>query len=542
MARSFRRNVFACVFCAPLICLLSAATMAQTYTVLYAIPDQASDVYGPSAQAIAQGRNGDLYTTAPNPLSGELFSATTSGVLTPLYNVYGFSYSGATVGTDGNLYGTNQDGGTGNSGIVYKVTPAGVETVLHNFNGTTDGYDPGPTLVEAPNGLFYGVTTSSSPGYGTIYSVSSSGTFNVLHTFGGSDGEYPHAGLTVGSDGNLYGGTSGGGANNWGVLFKITPSGTYTVLYNLCSQAYCGDGADIETALTLGPDGNLYGTTYRGGSYGAGAFFRLTNSGTYTVINGGVVGENPTGVSLTLGTDGNFYGIYSNTAGPIYSLTTSGVVTILHSFCQDTNCTDGSDPSTPLIQDTNGTFYGFTSTGGVSGQCNSGDGCGVFYSLDMGLSAFARLGTTSGKEGAKIGIFGQGFSKSSVVEFGGTAATKVTLSGTTYLTATVPSDALTGPVTVTTGSTTLTSSQNFSVLPTAKTFTPTSGPVGTLVTITGTGLTQTTLVEFNGKSASFTVVSDTEITATVPTGATTGKIEVTTQGGSVTSSSKFTVN
>ena len=201
-----------------------------------------------------------------------------------------------------------------------------------------------------------------------------------------------------------------------------------------------------------------------------------------------------------------------------------------------------SGPSTPLVQHTDGLFYGFTVTGGTPGYCNSGDGCGVLYSLDMGLGAFAQLQTTSGKEGATVGILGQGFSKSSVVEFGGTAATKVTLSGTTYLTATVPSDALTGPVTVTTGSTTLTSSQNFSVLPTAKTFTPTSGPVGTLVTITGTGLTQTSLVEFNGKSAAFTVVSDTEITATVPTGATTGKIGITTKGGTVETSSKFTVN
>jgi hypothetical protein len=139
-------------------------------------------------------------------------------------------------------------------------------------------------------------------------------------------------------------------------------------------------------------------------------------------------------------------------------------------------------------------------------------------------------------------MLGQGFSSSSVVKFGGTKATIIVLSGTTYITATVPAGALTGSVTVATGSTTLTSTKNFNVRPTMTSFSPSSGAVGTLVTITGTGLKQTTKVTFSGKSANFTVVSDTEVTATVPTGATTGKIIVITKGGSVTSATSFTVN
>jgi large repetitive protein len=97
-------------------------------------------------------------------------------------------------------------------------------------------------------------------------------------------------------------------------------------------------------------------------------------------------------------------------------------------------------------------------------------------------------------------------------------------------------------VTVTTGTTALTSNQTFKVKPTLKTFTPVSGPVGTLVTITGTGLKQASKVTFNGTSASFTVKSDTQITATVPAGATTGKVVVFTKGGSVLSATSFTVN
>jgi hypothetical protein len=139
-------------------------------------------------------------------------------------------------------------------------------------------------------------------------------------------------------------------------------------------------------------------------------------------------------------------------------------------------------------------------------------------------------------------MFGQGFSSSSAVKFGGVASTTVTRSGSTYLTAVVPGGAKTGVVTVTTGATTLTSPQTFKVKPKITSFTPPSGPVGTPVTITGTGLLQATKVTFNKVVATFTVVSDTTITTTVPTGATTGKIAVTTPGGIANSAQSFTVN
>ena len=116
------------------------------------------------------------------------------------------------------------------------------------------------------------------------------------------------------------------------------------------------------------------------------------------------------------------------------------------------------------------------------------------------------------------------------------------LSGTTSITATVPAGALTGSVTVTTGATTLTSTKTFQVTPMITSFAPPSGPVGTSVTITGTGLEQTTKVTFDGKSTTFTVNSDTQVTADVPSGAMTGKITVTTKGGSATSATSFTVN
>jgi hypothetical protein len=142
-------------------------------------------------------------------------------------------------------------------------------------------------------------------------------------------------------------------------------------------------------------------------------------------------------------------------------------------------------------------------------------------------------------------MFGQGFSGASVVKFGGVAATSVTLSGTTYLTAVVPAGAHTGAVTVTTGSTTLKSPQTYKVTPKITGFTPPSGPTGTLVTINGTGLIQTKTVKFGTvKATTFTVVSDSQVTAIVPAGLAAGavKISITTPGGTANSPTKFTVN
>jgi len=508
---------------------------AQTYSAVGVFSDSDHRISGPQAEQVVQGRNGDIYTISlPN---GGIINATTSGTLSAVAQPFG---NGVTLGSDGNFYTALSFDRIG-CGEVDKTTPTGTITFLASICGTY-GNGPATAPIQAPNGLFYGTSTEvPSNQNGTIYSMNSSGALTLLHTFTGTDGSYPYAPLVVGSDGNLYGGTQMGGTNNDGVLFKITTGGTFTVLHNFTGT----DGRDLEHAMILAKDGNHYGVTQSGGTGGSngGVMFKLTNSGTYTVLYNLPIPYSYPNSRLVQATDGNFYGLLGQGNGSqpgwIYSLTPSGMFTILYQFCQQTNCTDGVAPSTPMVQHTDGKLYGFTVHGGDTSVC--GVGCGVFYSLDMGLGAFVTLGSTSGKESAKIAIFGQGFTSATTVSFGGTKATTVTRSGSTYLTATVPTGALTGSVTVTTGSTTLTSAQTFKVTPTMTSFSPPSGPVGTLVTINGTGLTQATKVIFNGKSASFTVVSDIEITATVPTGATTGKIKVTTKGGNVTSTTSFTV-
>src|ERR1039458_6426643 len=101
-------------------------------------------------------------------------------------------------------------------------------------------------------------------------------TFTTLHSFDGTDGFYLNAGLVQGTDGNLYGTTQGGGANGYGTVFRITPSGTLTMLYSFCSQSGCTDGEEPYAGLVQGTDGNFYGTTVDGGTNNNGTLFRLS--------------------------------------------------------------------------------------------------------------------------------------------------------------------------------------------------------------------------------------------------------------------------
>jgi hypothetical protein len=150
--------------------------------------------------------------------------------------------------------------------------------------------------------------------------------------------------------------------------------------------------------------------------------------------------------------------------------------------------------------------------------------------------------STSGNVGKTVEILGQGFTGTTAVSFNGTAAASFTVVSSTYLTAIVPGGAKTGSVTVVTPGGTLTSNKAFRVTPQITSFSPTSGPVTTVVTIMGASLTQTTAVTFGGvKATTFTVNSDTQVTATVPSGAKTGRIGITTAGGTASSSGTFTV-
>jgi uncharacterized repeat protein (TIGR03803 family) len=278
-------------------------------------------------------------------------------------------FTGVVQGSDGNFYGTTPYGGAYGQGTVFKVTPGGAETVLYSFaGGSGDGGFPQGGVIQASDGNFYGTTQYGGPnGYGTVFKVTPSGTETVLHFFaGGNDGFYPYAGLLQGSDGNLYGTTWTGGANSAGTVLKVTPGGAETVLYSFGASS--SDGQLPHAGLIQGSDGNFYGTTQVGGTYAYGTVFMLTPSGSETVLysfsSGGSDGAQPFG-GVIQGSDGNFYGSTGeggpNNAGTVFRLTPSGTETVLHFFAAGNS--DGAGPA-GLIQASDGNFYGMTQSGG----------------------------------------------------------------------------------------------------------------------------------------------------------------------------------
>jgi uncharacterized repeat protein (TIGR03803 family) len=255
-------------------------------------------------------------------------------------------------------------------------------------------------MVQATNGYLYGTTDAGGTyGAGTIFQITTEGVLTTLHSFDYDNGAFPGYGsLVLASNGDLYGTTNRGGANcvdtgGCGTVFKITPDGRASTLRSFGFTSGCRP----ESGLVQATDGNLYGTT-------------------------SVCGAN---------------------GGTIFEITPAGALTVLY-----------SPGGSGLVQATDGNFYGFAG-GGT-------DGAGTIFKLSVGLGPFVK---------------------------------------------TVPS----------------------------------VGSVGAVVTILGTDLTGATSVAFNGIEAAFTVVSPSEISASVPTGATTGKVQAITPSGTLVSNVGFVV-
>jgi uncharacterized repeat protein (TIGR03803 family) len=529
---------------------IAIAAPAQTVSTIYQFNNGSNPNY--PAGVMAQGRDGNFYgvTLSGNGCcQGVIYKISSGGALTSLYSMAqsdGTTCSGLTLGTDGNFYGTCHNGGANDYGTLFKATSAGVLTVLHNFavqGSTSDGCEPLAPPIQASNGDFYGTTSfCGANNYGTVYKLTLAGAYSLLYSFQGPPNDTLLPLGLIEADGDLWG-VGNGWIISGGGIFKITLAGKESLAYTFeaNSDGEYTDGESPSANLIQGSNGDFYGTTEQGGTANEGTIFQLTAAGKETVLYSfpnQTDGAYPT-LPLTQGPNGVLFGAATDCAGGgcsqagLFEITTKSAYKNVYLY--PLVCSNCGQPEAPLLLSTNGTFYSTTEQGGI--------GVGSFYSLTNNYKPFISLvNVTSGAEGAQVGILGQGFSAKSVVEFGGTKATTTKLAGATYILATVPTGALTGDVTVTTGSTVLSTAAMYKITPTYKSFTPPSGPVGTVVTFNGTGLTQTTKVTIDKISASFTAVSDSEITATVPTGAATGKIVVTTKGGSVTSSTNFTVN
>ena len=303
-------------------------------------------------------------------------------------------------GKNENFYGTTTSGGANGEGTIFKITPAGKLTTLHNFCSQTncvDGAVPRSALLQAKNGNFYGTTyqggaycvsgNNANTGCGTVFEITAAGQFTSLYSFCSNnfpcyDGDNPYASLIQGIDGNLYGTTPEGGNNSYdincfcnggGTVFKITTAGQLTTLYSFCNitntNGYCFDGAAPIGALVQTSSGDFYGTTYDGGSGHngkGGTVFKLSTTGTLTTLYSfcSVTKYCKDGAypfdGLVQGANGNFYGVTENggfrTYGTVFKITPAGALTTLYRF----HGSPGLDPYASLVQGSDGNFYGTT--------------------------------------------------------------------------------------------------------------------------------------------------------------------------------------
>ncbi|MGO4880050.1 MAG: choice-of-anchor tandem repeat GloVer-containing protein [Bryobacteraceae bacterium] len=185
-------------------------------------------------------------------------------------------YAGVTLDPAGNLYGSTYQGGTANAGVVYKIDPSGQETVLYAFTGGDDGANPyaGVTLDSAGN--LYGTTVNGgAASAGVVYRVTPAGLESVLLAFAGKGGgANPYGSVTFDAAGNLYGTTYKGGARGYGEIYKLSPSGAETLLYSFTRV----QGGESQSGVILDAAGNLYGTV----EY---EVYKVDAAGTYTMLH-----------------------------------------------------------------------------------------------------------------------------------------------------------------------------------------------------------------------------------------------------------------
>lgn len=493
------------------------------------------------------------------------------------------------------------------------LLPAQTFKTLVNFDGP-DGAEPAGTLTQGLDGNLYGPTYSGGPygkyDFGTLFSLNSAGKMNAVYDFCSQqyclDGSSPYGGLVLGTDGNFYGTTVYEGITGVGTVFKVTPDGALTTLYSFCPQGLprCSDGMNPHGELIEGADGNFYGTTETGGancynalSNGCGTLFRITSNGELTTLynfcsqSNCTDGAYPSG-ALAQGADGNYYGTTiaggdgkgsAFPGGTIFRISPSGSLTTIYNFCQYLNCTDGESPIAGLVQNTDGTFYGTTESGGAASymgtifkitpagvlstlyrfceeiqtkpgippilpyQCYDGSmpEAGLVLASDGNFYGTTYAGgfvknaqqNCNGFCGTVFRVTPQGqfrtlhrFKGSDGNELVGglVQATDGKLYGTTYLG---------GAVCVYCG----TVFQIGLGLDPFVLANPEFGRPGRVIQILGDHLTETSTVTFNGTPAQFEVMSDTFIKAIVPKGAATGMIQVTTASGTLDSNVAFHV-
>lgn len=450
--------------------VLCAAVLAQAQTVstIYNFTDSPTSGANPWYVTLVQGTNGNFYGTTYNGgkyVSGTIFDVTPGGQQKILYSFGGSANDGAyptgglTLGTDGNFYGTTQQGGSESQGIIFKITPTGTYTILHNFNAFIDGAFPWGPPILASDGNFYGTSSGGGPNdRGLVYKITSSGTFSEVYRFDVAHGYSPVAPPTQGADGFLYIPVVQGGTYFCGTIVQISTAGVLNNTYDFP----CGPGGSFPLGpLVQAENGDFYSTTQDGGANGEGTIYQVTTGLAVTVLHSFGVnfgdGTFPA-AGLLLATDGNYYsataegGTYDD--GTLFNTTTGGTYTSLFNFNNSANLLQMS-PLSPPVQGTSGLLYGVTEFGGGAND-------GTVYTLNMGLAPFVNTALFSGKEGETVTLLGTHLTGTTEVTFNGSAANFKVLSDT-HLAAIIPPGATTGPIRVVTPSSELLSRKTFVV-------------------------------------------------------------------------------
>jgi uncharacterized repeat protein (TIGR03803 family) len=306
-------------------------------------------------------------------------------------------YAGLIMDGSGNLFGTTTAGGASHDGTVFELAKgSGTIHTLVSFNGS-NGAGPYAGLILDGSGNLYGTTTAGGAvGDGTVFELANgSNTIQTLASFNGTTGQQPYGGVILDGSGNLYGTTWQGGTFNYGTIFELAKgSSTVATLASFNGN----NGLHPDSSLIMDGSGNLYGTA-QGGIYGYGTVFELAKgSGTITTLASfnGTNGATPKG-SLIMDGSGNLYGTTAggggNYGGEVFELAKgSSNITLLASF-HGAPSTDGSSPEGGVTMDSSGNLYGTTQVGGASGE-------GTIFELAKGSGAITWLASFNNTTGA----------------------------------------------------------------------------------------------------------------------------------------------